>query len=162
VSREYIFEREIVNPANAGAATFMQLVAGTSMPLVLMKCKVTQRTSVTSTALGIYVVRKTAAASTLTAAVSGDIRKLDPGDSASSVQLGTALTGYGASGVTEGTDGDIVEREGINILNGWYYEPQPELRITIPGGGIIALKASAALASATYLCQMVFAEGLSG
>jgi hypothetical protein len=156
LAREYVFERELVNP---GAITALQIAAGTSMPLTIMRAKVTQRTSQTSTAVGAYLVRKTAAA-TVTAAVAGDLRKKDPGDAATSVQLGTALTGYAAS--AEGTDGDIIEREGFNILNGWYYEPQPELRDTVPAGGIIGLKFSAAPPNGTYSVTIAFAEGITG
>jgi hypothetical protein len=155
MAREFEFEREIVNP---GAITVIQVAAGTAMPLVVMKAKITQRSSVTSTQIGCYLVRKTAAA-TVTAAVAADIRKLDPGDSASVVQLGTALTGYVAT--AEGTDGDVLDREGVNILNGWYFEPQPELRPTVPGAGIIGLKFSAAPPAGTYSCYIAFAEGLS-
>lgn len=155
MAREYEFEREITNP---GAITLLQITAGAAMPITLMKATVSQRNSITSTAFGAYVVRKSAAA-TVTAAVAADIRKLDPGDSASVVQLGTALTGYAAT--VEGTDGDILWREGDNILNGYYQEPQPELRITVPGGGIVGLKLSQSL-TGIFSCKFVFAEGMSG
>jgi hypothetical protein len=95
------------------------------MPIVIMKAWITQRTSTTSTAFGVQLRRKTAAATVSTAANNTDVRRLDPGDSASSLQLGTALSGFTAS--AEGTDGEIIVEEGSNILNGWYYEPQPEL-----------------------------------
>jgi predicted secreted protein len=62
---------------------------------------------------------------------------------------------------TAGTDGEIIVEEGSNILNGWYYEPQPELRPTVPGGGIIALKLATAI-TGTVQVGIQFAEGLSG
>lgn len=156
MAREYVFERELSSP---GAITGLQLAAGTSMPIVIMQVWVTQRSSTTSTQIGLYLVRKTAAA-TVTAAVSGDIRKLDPGDAAASLQLGTALTGYTAT--AEGTDGDVLYRQGVNILNGYFVEPQPELRVTVPAGGIVGVKFSAAPPAGTYSINVFFAEGLSG
>jgi hypothetical protein len=154
MAREFVFSKEFTNPT---AVTQLQIAAGTAMPIVIMQAWVTQRTSTTSTQIGVQVLRKSAAA-TVTAAVAGDLRKLDPGDSATVVQLGTALTGYTATG--EGTNSDIVHEEGFNILNGFYYEPQPELRPTVPGGGIIALKLLTAI-TGTVQVGFRYAEGLS-
>jgi hypothetical protein len=156
IAREYSFTKEFTNPT---AVTQLQIAAGTAMPLVIMRAWITQRTSTTSTAVGAQLRRKTAAATVTAAVLNTDIRRLDPGDSGSSVQLGTALSGYTAS--AEGTDGEIIVEEGFNILNGWYYEPQPELRPTVPGGGIIALKLATAI-TGTVEVGIQFAEGLSG
>lgn len=156
MAREYVFTKEIVNP---GAVTALQVVAGAAMPIIIMKVWVTQRLSATSTQVGVQLRRKTAAATVTAAVLNTDIRRLDPGDSGSVVQLGTALSGYTAT--AEGTDGEILAEEGFNILNGWYYEPQPELRPTVPGGGIVALKLPSAI-TGTVQFGIVYAEGLSG
>lgn len=154
MAREYVFSRELTNPT---AVTLLQIAAGTAMPIVIMRARLTQRLSTTSTQVGIQILRKTAAA-TVTAAVAGDLRKLDSGDSATVVQLGTALTGYTAT--AEGTNGDILHEEGFNLLNGFYYEPQPELRPTVPGAGIVGIKLLTAI-TGTVQVEFVFAEGLS-
>jgi hypothetical protein len=156
MAREYVFSKEIVNP---GAVTALQIAAGTAMPIVIMKAWVTQRLSTTSTQLGVRLLRKTAAATVTAAVLNTDIRRIDPGDAGSVVQLGTALSGYTAS--AEGTDGEILAEEGWNVLNGWYYEPQPELRDTVPGGGIIALKLPTAF-TGTVQFGIKFAEGMTG
>jgi hypothetical protein len=129
LAREYTFTKEFTNPT---AVTQLQIAAGTAMPVVIMRAWITQRTSTTSTAVGVQLRRKTAAATVTAAVLNTDIRRLDPGDSGSSVQLGTAL-----------------------------YEPQPELRPTVPGGGIIALKLATAI-TGTVEVGIQFAEGLSG
>jgi hypothetical protein len=156
VAREYTFTKEFTNPT---AVTQLQIAAGTAMPVVIMRAWITQRTSVTSTQFGVQLRRKTAAATVSAAANNTDVRRLDPGDSASSLQFGTALSGFTAS--AEGTDGEIIVEEGSNILNGWYYEPQPELRPTVPGGGIIALKLATAI-TGTVEVGIQFAEGMTG
>lgn len=153
MAREYTLSREVTNPT---AVTQLQIAAGTAMPIVVMRAWVTQRSTTTSTAIGVELVRKTAAA-TVTAAIAADIKKYDPADAASSVQLGTALSGYTAT--AEGTDGDAIALEAFNILNGWYFEPQPELRPTVPGGGIIALKFLTAPPNGTYEVGIAFSEG---
>jgi hypothetical protein len=154
VAREYKFVREFTNP---GAITLLQIAAGTAMPFVVIRAWVTQRSSVTSTQIGAEVVRKTAAA-TVTAAVAADFKKVDPGDAAASVQLGAALSGHTAT--VEGTDGDAMDIQGVNILNGYYYTPVPEERETVPGGGLVALKLLTAPPAGTYQAGLVIREGV--
>jgi hypothetical protein len=137
--------------------TLLQVAAGTAMPLVVIRAWFTETGITAAGQIAAEVVRKTAAA-TVTAAVSGDLKKVDPGDAAASVQLGTALSGY--TGTAEGTDGDAMDIQGFDIRNGYYYTPVPEERETVPGGGIIALKLLSAPANGTYYAGIVFREGV--
>jgi hypothetical protein len=129
--------------------TLLQVAAGTAMPLVVIRAWFTETGITAAGQIAAEVVRKTAAA-TVTAAVSGDLKKVDPGDAAASVQLGSA----------EGTDGDAMDIQGFDIRNGYYYTPVPEERETVPGGGIIALKLLSAPANGTYYAGIVFREGV--
>jgi hypothetical protein len=152
MAREYKLVREFTNP---GAVTLLQIAAGTAMPFQIIRAWVTQRTSTTSTQIGATVVRKTAAA-TVTAAVIADIKRTDPADATASVQLGTALSGYLAT--AEGTDGDQMDIQGVNILNGYYYTPLPEERERVAGGGLIAVKLLTAI-TGTVQAGIVIQEG---
>jgi hypothetical protein len=154
MAREYTCTKEIVNP---GAVTVLQIAAGTSMPHTLHKVSVTQRTITTANQLGVQLVRKTAAATVTAMANNTDVRRTDPGDAASSLQFGTALTGHTAT--AEGTDGEELDRQGFDVRNGYYYEPQPEDRLTIPGGGIWGIKFSSAPPAGTYIAEYTISEG---
>lgn len=124
-----------------------------------MRAQVTQRDSATSAQLGAQLCRMSAAA-TVTAAVAADFVKQDTGDAAISAQLGTSLSGYSAS--TAGTQGDVDHEEGWNTLNGFFWTPVPEERITIPGGGIFALFLTGTVPSGVYIAELVLAESVTG
>ncbi len=149
----YTFSRQGMSVSTA--ITVLQLAAATAKPVEILRAWASQQTSTTSTQVGITLVRKTGAA-TVTAAVAADIKKANPSDSASSVQLGTALTGYTAT--AEGTDGDQLYVDGFNVLSGWLYLPVPEERIVVAGGGIIGLKFLTTQAAATYNVGICYRE----
>ena len=77
-------------------------------------------------------------------------------DAAADAVGGTAATGTDAS--AEGTDGDIVHLDSFNILNGWFYVPVPEERITVAPSGIIALKFPIAPAAMDIFAGIVWRE----
>lgn len=130
------------------------------MPLTLIRAWITQRDSATSAQLGVQLARMSAAA-TVTAAVLGtNVLKADPADANSAVQLGTALTGHTAT--TAGTQGEIPLAEGFNTLNGWFWTPVPEERITVPAAGLIALTLHGTVPAGVYESGIVFAEGVTG
>lgn len=154
MAREYVlaFTSTLVSVDRA----LVQIAAGTAMPVRILSIEVSQGGSTTSTAAAAYLARLTAA-QTVTAAVAGDIRKLDPGDAATSLQLGTALSGF--TGTTAGTVGDVLWRSGWNILNTLPFTPIPEEMPVIPGGGIVALMWSVAPPAGTYQITLRFQEG---
>ena len=153
MAREYVFTHVFTNP---GAVTLLQYVPAAAIPVRVLQASVTQSSSTTSTQLEAKLLRKTAAATVTAAVANTDIRRLDPGDAATTAQLGTALSGYLAT--VEGTDGEILDDQGTNTLNGYYFEPQPERTPTVPGGGIIALKLGASF-TGTVIAQLTVAEG---
>lgn len=156
MAREYQFRVVITNPVTARA--MIQLAAGATMPLTLIDAQITQRDSATSAQLGAQIARMSAAATVTAAALGTHITKADPADSNPAVQLGTALSGHTAT--TAGTQGDVPVEEGWNTLNGFFYVPVPEKRITIPAAGIIALFLTGTVPAGVYVALMNFSEGI--
>lgn len=125
-----------------GAITLVQLKAGSTAPLVLLRAWCSQRTLTSSAQQRVQIVRKSGAA-TVTSATP---LLLDPGDAASAAVGGTSATGINAT--AEGTDGDILYHDNFNVLNGWLWVPVPEERVIVPPAGIIGLKFPTAPGSA--------------
>jgi len=141
------------NVAVTTIKTLIQLKAGTTVPLVLLRAWCSQNSLTSSAMQRIQIVRKIAAA-TVTSATP---LLLDPGDSTSAAVGGTSATGTNAS--AEGTDGDILYHDNFNVLNGFLWVPVPEERIIIPPGGIVGLKlADAPGSSMTTSAGLVWGE----
>jgi hypothetical protein len=137
----------------SGAITLVQVKAGTSRAVELLRVSVSQSGSTSSTMQRIQINRKSAAA-TVTSFTSLAMRN---GDSAADAVGGTSATGTNAT--VEGTDTNILIVDTFNILNGWLWVPVPEERITLPAGGIIGVKFPAAPGAAlTVTASIVFAE----
>lgn len=134
------------NITTGNGITLLQMKANANAGFEVLSASLTQRGNTTSEEDEICLVRKTAAATVsvaVTGGVSGNLFAHDPNQpwppsAASGPQLGTNATGVNAT--AEGTDGDMVVKQGFNILNGWLYLPTPEERIWVPPAGIIALK----------------------
>lgn len=138
------------------AITFLQLKAGAANPFLILAAKLTQRLSITSAAASIGLVRKTGAATVTTAVVGTHVFKHRTDDPTPSLSLGTAATGV--IGTSEGTDGDVLWKDGLNVLTGWEKIWLPEDRPYVPAGGIIALKFLDAPASHTWLGELTIQE----
>jgi hypothetical protein len=138
------------------AITFIQLKAGTAYGFEILGVTVTQRGSTTSTSESIALVRKTAGATVTTGAIGTHVFLTDPNMANPNLALGTTSTGVIAT--AEGTDGDIIQKLGYNILNGYYYLPIPEGRIYVPVSGIIGLKFLTAPASQLWQAEIVIRE----
>lgn len=134
------------------AITIIQLKAGASRGLELLRAKISQAVSETSTQEHIQILRKSAAATV----TSRTPLKLNPDDGAADAVGGTAATGITAT--AEGTDGDVLIEEGFNILNGWEWLPTPEERIVAHAGDFLALKFGTAPASQTWYASLYFRE----
>jgi hypothetical protein len=136
----------------SGAITLVQVKAGASNSLHILRASVAQSSSTTSTQQRVQIVRKTGAA-TVTSFTPIRIA----GEGTPTAAGGTSATGTNASG--EGTDGDIMIADVFNILNGWLWVQTPEEYIHVPGGGIIGLKFPAAPSSAiTVTASITFGE----
>lgn len=137
--------------------TILQLKAGATMPFELLKCWLNQRGSSTSVQENIQLIRKSAAATGTIAVAGTHVFKLQ-GASAptSSLELSTTATMVIAS--SEGTDGDIVDDQGFNVLTGYEWVRLHEGHIIVPAAGFIALKFATAPASQTWKFGMDIKE----
>jgi hypothetical protein len=132
----------------ATAITILQVKAGPAAPFQILRAWCNQTASETSQQEEIQLLRKTAAATVTLAVVGTHVFKHATNDPTPGVELGTAATGVIAT--AEGTDGDVIEPEGFNVLNGWLWVPTEKERLWVPGGGIVALKFPVAPTSATF------------
>ncbi len=136
------------------AATLIQIVASSTVPLELIEARVSETVSVTSTKVRIQINRKTVAAGAMTAFTPLLVNAVD---SAAAAAGGPALTAVYLASQTEGTDSDILVQDTFNILSPWLYLPVPEQRIIVPPSGIICLKIPVGVAG-TYESSIVFRE----
>lgn len=152
--RSYSYRRQITNMAADRA--LLQIQAPSDASIVILRAWVGQSSSETSTQTAVRIVRKSAAATVTAAVIATDVFPLDPDDAASTLQVGTANTGYNAS--TAGTNSGTLIQEAYNIVgNGWLYLPVPEERIVVKAGAFIALEAVEAI-TATVECGVIFME----
>lgn len=135
------------------AKTLIQIKAGATTPLELLRCGVSfSAFSETSDTAEITILRKSAAAT-----VTSFTPLLYNGiDAAADAVGGTAATGHTAT--VEGTDGDILYREAVNVLAGFQWLPTPEERLIVPSAGIVAIKSNLAITSATAHAIAIFRE----
>ena len=142
----------IFNGVITTAKTLLQIKAGATTPLEILRASITNATVDASDSGVAQILRKSAAAT-----VTSQTAKLFDGSSTAADAVGgTAATGDTAS--AEGTDGDVLIEEGFNVLNGFLWLPTPEERIIVPAAGFIALKSDVTITSATLRAVMVFRE----
>jgi hypothetical protein len=138
------------------AITFIQLKAGTTFGFEILEMGLTQKGSTTSASESIALVRKTGAATVTTAVVGTHVFGVQSQENTPGLSLGTSATGV--IGSAEGTDGDILLKEGFNVLNGWAHVPVPERRFQVAVSEIVALKFLTAPASQLWQAWMVIRE----
>lgn len=133
----------------ATAITILELTAPSTAVLEILKAWVTQSSITASTAGRMRLLRKTAT-------ITGTASPPTP----------VALDASAAAGATakwlataEGTDGNVIDEQGFNFLNGYLWTPiTARSRLLIPPSGIIALKFPAAPTSATWSFGFEFEE----
>lgn len=153
--RSYVFRRQVTGTTADRA--LLQIQAPTDTSIVILRAWVNQETSEASLQTGIRLARKSAAQTVTAAVIATDVFPLDPDDAASTVQVGTAATGY--VGTTAGTTSGVLIQEGYNVVgNGWLYLPVPEERILLKAGAIIALESTETIATSLFNCGIVFLE----
>jgi hypothetical protein len=137
--------------AVTGAITLIQIAAGATVPLQILRAKVSQSSSTTSTQISIQINRKSAAATvtSFTPLKCGPVT-----DPAAAAVGGTALTGTNAT--VEGTDGNVLVPDDFNYLNGWTWVPTYDERLFVDALGIIALKFPVAPGSSVTVTASVF------
>lgn len=134
------------------AITVIQYKAGASNKAAVVRFRIGQGLSETSTMEQIVLIRKTAAATV----TSFTPIELDPDGPIAFGVGGTAASGITAT--VEGTDGDLLVDAPFNILNGYEWVRSAREEIMVPVAGIIALKFPVAPASATWRIQLVIEE----
>lgn len=137
--------------------TLIQIMAGTTTPLELVRAWVSQSSSTVSTQLQVQINRKTATATGMSA---GSIKKLGPAsDPSPRIQTGGGNTS-GVFATAEGTDGDVLVPDVWNYLTGWVWTPlQKSEMIFVDVAEMIALKLPTAPgAGVTVTCGMIFTE----
>ncbi len=138
--------------AETAVQTLIQVKAGATTPLWLVEAGISFSvfSEVSDTMAGIIVEKSAAATVTsFTPLVYGSAPAAD-------AVGGTAATGVNAT--VEGTDGDILHEEAMNVLNGWLWRGTPETYIPVDAAGIIGLKLNLAITSSTVHCYVKFAE----
>jgi hypothetical protein len=141
------------NVAVTGAITLVQIVAGSTSILRILRAWCSQSNQTSSVMQRIQINRKSGAATV----TSFTPLQFDPGDAASAAVGGTSATGTNAS--AEGTDTDVDVADNFNVLNGWLWVPTPEERIIVPPSGIIGLKFPTAPGSSmTVSAGFIFGE----
>lgn len=144
---EYVILMEGVSVS--GAITLIEFTAAADAIVEVISAWVSQGASETSTQEVIRILRKTAVGT----GTAFTPRLLSPNTDAAFG--GTARTNMTA----EGTAGDILHREGFNILNGFFYKPVPDERIIVPPSGILGIGFAVAPAAAiTISAGMIIRE----
>jgi hypothetical protein len=140
----------------SAAISLIQIKAGATVPLQILRATIAQSSSTTSTQQRAQINRKSAAATvtSYTPVICGPVT-----DPAASAVGGTAATGTNAT--AEGTDGNLTFEDVFNYLNGWVFLPTPKEYTYVDATGIIALKLPAAPGSSVTLVANMFIEELA-
>ncbi len=137
----------------SSAITLIQIKAGATVPLQIIRATISQSSSTTSAALRATINRKSGAA-TVTSATPA---LLGPStDPAASAVGGTSATGTNAS--AEGTDSALLIEDGFNVLNGWVFLPTPKEYLFVDAATFIALRFPSAPSATTFEAMMIFEE----
>lgn len=153
-SRVYVVS--LTRVAVTAAITLIQIKAGATVPLQILRANIAQSSSTTSTQLPAQINRKSAA---------GTVTSFTPllrgpsTDPAASAVGGTAATGTNAS--AEGTDGDILAQDVWNYLNGCLFPFTPKDFPFVNAATIIGLKLPSAPGSSVTLTADVVTEELA-
>jgi hypothetical protein len=140
--------------AVTAAITLIQIKAGATAPLQIIRAVIGQTSSTTSTQQSVQINRKSVAA-TVTAFT--PLTNGPSNDPAASAVGGTAATGTNAS--AEGTDTNILRQDVWNFLNGWLFLPTPKEYLYVDAATILCLKFPVAPGSSvTITGDMIFEE----
>ena len=148
----YAYQVQLLRTSISTAITVAQVKAFTNASIDITDISATMNASATSAQEVIELVRKSAAASVNASTVF----QRNTGDPAPQAAASSSSNGTNAS--AEGTDTDVIDLWGFNVLNGiaWIYIP--ELRIHLQTSGIIGLKFPVAPAANTFSFKIGFLE----
>jgi hypothetical protein len=152
-SNVYTFRRSVVNPT---AVTNLQIKAAAAKPIVVLAFGVVATTAnTTNTTIAVQLGRIPTTFGTVTAAVAADITTEQPGSGTTAVQLGTAATGYTATGEPTYTDTWAYE---VNVLGPLDKVYLPEERKVFAAATGVGLKTLLAPPAGTYTFYITYAE----
>lgn len=136
------------------ATTLIQILAGATVPLQLIRALVAQTASLVSTQVPVQISRKSAAATVS----SYTPKKNGPSTDPAAAAVG-GINKTGTLATVEGTDGDILVQDVWNFLNGWLWVPtSPKEYKYVDATGIIALVLPVAVGTPTITADLVFEE----
>ena len=138
------------------AISALQLKTGTNGAVEILRHGCSQSTSTTSTQVKAGLIRKTAAATVTTGVAGTTLLKNNLIAPTSDASLGTTATGITAS--AEGTNGELTDVRGFNILNGLEVLYTPEERKMVAIGTFAAETFLSAPPSATWDAFIEFRE----
>lgn len=149
----FTFRRSIVNPT---AVTNLQIKAAAAKPIVILRYAAHATTAITTnTTWAVQLGLIPTTFGTVTAAVAGDIAKKHAGWAATSVQLGTAATGYTATAEPTYTDTWVTESNALGAIER-VYVPQEVLVVAAAAG--VGLKTLLAPPAGTYVFEIDYLE----
>jgi hypothetical protein len=145
-----------------GAITLIQIKTGAQCPAQLMRVRLGQTSSTTSTQQSVQLNRKV----TTPATVTGFTPLTNGPITDAAAQMVNSTTGTGTNASAEGTDGNIIDQDVWNFLNGWLFLPTPKEYPFIDAfiattQGLLALKLPVAPGSATTFTADMLVEELA-
>ncbi len=138
------------------AITILQIKTGATTPAEIISWEISEAGQTTSAQERIRLVRKSSAATVSTAIAGTQWTKQNVGAPNPDMSFSTTATGYVAS--AEGTDSEIVEEVGFNVLNGFQRIYIPEERPHIQAASTVGLKFTAAPGSQQWSFAMKVRE----
>jgi len=142
----------------ATARLGVQYAASATNQAEVLYFKISQSGSIVSAMDSVSLVRMTAAATVTIGAVGTNIFDYTHNSSGGQTFRGTLSTSAtGTVGTTAGTPGDVVHQMDFNVLAGYEWNAQPNMRIWVPLSGIIGVRCDAVVAL-TYNVTMVVRE----
>lgn len=152
-SRCYIVSVTRVAYSGSAPTTVIQVKAGATVPLQVIRATMSQTASTTSTQVGCDICRSTAG--TVTAFT--PLKTGPSTDPAASAVGGTSATGITCS--SEGTPANILHQDAWNFLNGWLYLPTPKEYPFVDAATIINLRlVFPSTAAITLTSDLIFEE----
>lgn len=148
-----VYTVSMTNVAVTVAITIIQIKAGATVPLQIIRAVIGQSASTTSTQQRVDIHRKSATATvtSFTPIINGPVT-----DPAASAVGGTSATGTNAS--AEGTPTNIVRQDVFNFLNGWLFLPTPKEYIFVDAATFIGLRFPGSAPTITCTADLVFEE----
>lgn len=129
------------------AKDLVRITSASTAITVVHEVTVSQEDTETSDTGAIQLQRSTTGG-TGTSYTPKKLQSLDAGYS------GTAAVNLTA----DTTAGDILYREGFNVLTGYHKLFTPEQRIVVPPSGIFVVRSEVGITAATLTCEVVFEE----